>query len=172
MNSDPASADRSGLSLGRALLLGTLLVGTLDIVFAILFYGARGVPAARIFQSISSGLLGRASYDGGAPTVALGAFLQYVISFGIVATYLGASRRFAALRRHAVILGPLYGVVVYFVMTRVVVPLSAAAVGKPPHGIVLVAGLLAHMLLIGLPSTLVARAAVPPSPREAPNPAV
>lgn len=154
-------------SFVRALLVGTFVVGTLDIVFAILFYGSRGVPAVRIFQSIASGLLGRASYDGGGPTIALGAFLQYVISFGIVATYALVGRRFEALRRHAVVLGPLYGIAVYFVMTRVVVPLSAAAVGKPAHGIVLVAGLLAHMFLIGLPSALTARAAMPLSLRGA-----
>jgi hypothetical protein len=155
------------LSFGRALLIGTVAVGTLDIVFALLFYGSRGVSAARIFQSIASGLLGRASYDGGGPAIALGAFLQYVISFGIVATYALVSRRFESLRRHAVVLGPLYGVAVYFVMTRVVVPLSAAPAGKPPHGVVLVAGLLAHMILIGLPSALTARAALPPSARDA-----
>jgi hypothetical protein len=163
MNDAPAAR----LSLGRALLLGTLVVGTLDIVFAILFYGSLGVSATRIFQSIASGLLGRDSYDGGAPTVALGALLQYVISFGIVTTYALVSRRVEALRRHAVVLGPLYGIAVYFVMTRVVVPLSAAAVGKPAHGVVLLAGLLAHMFLIGLPSALMARAAMPPAPRAA-----
>jgi len=150
-------------SLGRALLLGTLVVGTLDIVFAILFYGSRGASPGRIFQSIASGLLGRAAYDGGMPAVALGALLQYVISFGIVATYALVSRRIETLRRNAVLLGPIYGIAVYYAMTRVVVPLSAAVVGKPAHGVVLLAGLLAHMFLIGLPAALTARFAMPPS---------
>ena len=45
-----------------------------------------------------------------------------------------------------------------------VLPLSRAAVGsRPPPTVVLVAALLAHMFLIGLPAALAARAAAPPA---------
>ena len=47
----------------RAILWGTLAVGTLDALDAIVFFGLRGVTPLRIFQSIASGLLGRAAYQ-------------------------------------------------------------------------------------------------------------
>ncbi len=148
------------LSPGRAIFYGALLVGTLDIVFALVFYGARGVRPAAIFQSIASGLLGRPSYQGGLPTALLGGLLQYVISYGIVAVYWLASRVLTLLRLHPVVCGGLYGVAVYFVMTRVVVPLSAAAVGPPAtRGVALIVPLLAHVLLVGIPAALMVRRA-------------
>jgi hypothetical protein len=152
------------LSTARALLYGTLAVGTLDILFALVYYGFRGVKPLTIFQSIASGLLGRPSYQGGLATAALGAVLQYVISFGIVATYLVASRKWGLLRRHPYVCGELFGVVAWLVMTRVVVPLSAAAVGPRPTGTALIGPVLAHIFLIGIPAALAARAASPELP--------
>jgi hypothetical protein len=51
-------------------------------------------------------------------------------------------------------------VVVYAVMNLAVVPLSAAEVGKPSPPVI-ANGLLIHMLGVGLPSALFARAAAP-----------
>ena len=56
------------LSVGQALALGTLTVGVLDLLDAVIFFGLRGVPATAILQSIASGLLGPAAFDGGAAT--------------------------------------------------------------------------------------------------------
>ena len=48
------------LSPARAILYGTLVVGTLDISDAILFFGLHNhVPPSRIFHTIAGGLLGR-----------------------------------------------------------------------------------------------------------------
>ncbi|HEX2203022.1 MAG TPA: hypothetical protein VHG91_06980 [Longimicrobium sp.] len=148
------------LTPGRALLLGTLTVGVLDGLDAVVFYGTMGVAPIRIFQSIASGLLGREAFAGGLQTALLGALLHFFIAFAVVATYLAASRRIAALTRHAVLCGLLYGVAVYTVMNFVVLPLSAAGAGARTVPIV-VNGLLIHMLGVGLPAALFARAARP-----------
>ena len=51
-----------GLSARRAILYGTVLVGLLDILDAIVFFGTvRDVPPIVILQSIASSLLGRAA---------------------------------------------------------------------------------------------------------------
>jgi hypothetical protein len=148
-----------GLGVGHAILYGTLAVGILDLLDAFVFFGLRGVAPILIPQSIASGLLGRAAYDGGFGTAALGVLLHFFIAFGIVTTYVLASRRWPTLARRPFIYGPLYGILVYGVMNLIVVPLSAAVVGSKTLPVV-VNGLLIHMLGVGLPGALAARMAL------------
>jgi hypothetical protein len=150
------------LSGRRAVLYGTLVVGTLDALDAIVFFGLRsGVRPIRIFQGIAYGLIGPAARQGGLTTAALGVFLHYFIAFGIVLTYFLVSRRVRLLTRHPVICGLVYGLAAYAVMNLVVLPLSKVGGPSVPPTPVLANGLLIHMLGVGLPSALFARAAKP-----------
>ena len=150
------------LSATRAIVLGTLVVGVLDALDAVVFFGLwAGVPPIRVFQSIAAGLLGPAARQGGLGTAVLGGCLHFFIAFVIVTIYYAASRRARILTDRPVIFGLLYGVAVYFVMSRIVVPLSAAGGGGTHPLPVLVNGLLIHALGVGLPSALFARAARP-----------
>jgi len=135
----------------RGLFYGTLAVGTLDALDAVIFFGFRGATPIRIFQSIAAGLLGRAAFSGGLPAAILGVALHYFIAFGIVLTYDVASRRIGVLRRHPIACGIAYGVVVYFVMNFVVIPLSAAAGGRFVLPVFL-NGIAIHMFGVGLPA--------------------
>ena len=150
----------------RALVLGTLTVGTLDILDALLYYGRLGVAPIRIFQSIASGLLGRPAYSGGLPTALLGGALHYCIAFGVVGTLLVSAHRWRALARTPWLVGPVYGVLVYGVMNFIVLPLSAAVVGRPNLPAV-INGLAIHVVGVGLPSALFAGAATPPREEKA-----
>ena len=105
---------RNRLSAAQAILYGTLVVGTLDALDAIVFFGLRsGAQPIRIFQGIASGLLGPAARQGGLQTAAIGVALHFFIAFGIVATYFLVSRRVTLLTRHPVVCGMLYGLVLY-----------------------------------------------------------
>ena len=151
------------LTLRQAILYGTLVVGTLDALDAIVFFGLRsGAQPIRIFQGIASGLIGPAARQGGLKTAALGVFLHYFIAFGIVTTYVLVSRRVRLLTRHPVMCGLLYGLVAYAVMNLVVIPLSKIGGPSMPATPVLANGLLIHMFGVGLPSALFARAAAKP----------
>ena len=144
----------------QAILYGTLVVGTLDALDAIVFFGLRsGAQPIRIFQGIASGLIGPAARQGGLKTAALGVFLHYFIAFGIVTTYVLVSRRVRLLTRHPVMCGLLYGIAAYAVMNLVVIPLSKIGGPSMPATPVLVNGLLIHMLGVGLPSALFTKAA-------------
>ncbi|HEU5217563.1 MAG TPA: hypothetical protein VFU23_02835 [Gemmatimonadales bacterium] len=156
------------LNPARAILLGTLVVGGLDISDALIFYGFRGVAPIRIFHSIAAGLLGGpAARAGGLATALLGALLHFFIAFCIVATFYLASRRMELLTRQPVWTGVAYGIVVYFVMNLVVLPLSAVTPGAfPPPTAILLNGVLIHAFGVGLPSALFARRV----PREAAAP--
>lgn len=144
----------------KALALGTLVVGTLDILDAFIFFGLRGASPVRILQSIAAGLLGReAAIQGGAATALLGLALHFTIAFAIVGLYFLASRRAPVLVRHAIVFGLLYGIIAYFVMNYVVIPLSAASRGAFSTPVFL-NGILIHMFGVGLPAALFARAAM------------
>ena len=154
----------SRLSATQAILYGTLVVGTLDALDAIVFFGLRsGAQPLRIFQGIASGLLGPAARQGGLKAAALGVALHYFIAFGIVVTYFLVSRRVALLTRHPIICGLLYGLVAYAVMNLVVIPLSRIGGPAMPAAPVLVNGLLIHMFGVGLPAALFSRAASLPA---------
>jgi len=152
---------RTPLSTGRALALGALTVGTLDLLDAFVFFGLRsGRQPVQILQGIAAGLLGRASFDGGMATALLGFLLHFFIAFSIVAVYLAASRHLPVLVERPWLFGTLYGIAAYVVMSRVVVPLSALSGGNPPWP-VLLNGVLIHIVGVGIPSAWVARAAHP-----------
>jgi uncharacterized membrane protein (DUF441 family) len=108
------------------LVLGGLAVGTLDLAFAWTFWQSRGVGLPQILQSIASGVLGRASFEGGSVTALLGAGLHYFIATMFVVVYRLASSRYPTLHGHPVACGLPYGVLLYLAMNFVVLPLSAA----------------------------------------------
>jgi len=142
----------------RAILYGTLTVGALDLIDAIVFFGLRGATPVRILQSIAAGLLGRSSFSGGMPTALLGLVLHFFIAFLIVSIYVLASRHLEILTRAPIVCGIFYGIVAYLVMNLVVIPLSAA--GRAPFSWpVTINGVLIHMFGVGLPSSLFAKAA-------------
>lgn len=143
-----------------AILVGTgLLVATVDAIFASTYWHvAAGVPATRILQGIAAGLLGKAAFQGGDATAWLGAALHYGMAMAMVLVYYFASRWMPVLARRPWVYGPLYGLVVYAVMNGVVLPLSA--VGKQPHAVAwVVCSVVVHVLVVGVPSALAARAA-------------
>ena len=75
-------------------LAGGLVPGTLDIAYACIFWSLKaGVPAQRIFQSVAAGLLGKASFEGGSGTAALGLGLHYFIATTMAVVYYLAARR-------------------------------------------------------------------------------
>lgn len=141
-----------------ALVQGGLVVGSLDIAYAIIFSAFRGFGPIRVLQSVAAGLLGKASYQGGLPTAALGLALHFFIAFTIVIVYWMASRPLPVLTAHPVICGAIYGLGVYFFMNYVVIPLSGA--GRPRFFLLLfICNLLGHAFLIGVPAALFSRKA-------------
>jgi hypothetical protein len=137
-------------------VIGGVAAGVLDILAAFalsLWFG--GTPI-RVLQTIASGVLGGAAFEGGVGTAALGLALHFVIAFGAAATYYASSRRWRALVDHAVINGFAYGVVVYVIMNRIVVPLSRVAT-RPPTIEGILRMIVIHMFCVGLPIALAVR---------------
>jgi uncharacterized membrane protein YagU involved in acid resistance len=142
-------------------LAGGLVAGTLDITYACVFWAIKaGVPPARIFQSVAKGLLGAASFRGGATTAALGLLLHYFIATTMSAVYYFAAREWAPLHKYPLRCGAVYGLCAYVVMTYVVVPLSAAGGGGTQNKLWVALSILVHMFLIGVPIAYFTRRAI------------
>jgi hypothetical protein len=142
----------------RVILCGGLIIGTLDGIAAIVNAGLHGVGFVRLWQYVASGLLGRASFQGGAASTALGVFLEFFIGTCVMACYYVASRKVPALVRYAVIAGIVYGVCVFFFMNKLVVPFSAAPAAKgPPVLSRMMIEIMIHIFFVGLPAALVTR---------------
>ena len=162
------------MTLIRAIVSGGLVIGVLDLLDAFVFFGLRsGARPMGILHSIAAGAIGRdAARAGGAQTAALGLVLHFLIAFIIASIYIVASRFVPVLRRRWVICGIAYGVVAYFVMTFVVVPLSNAGPGRIAFALpvtpVLLNGLAIHALGVGLPAAYFVAIRLARSPRRWP----
>lgn len=142
----------------KALLLCLLIAGTLDIADALIFYGLRGVPATGLLRFIAACLIGVSALHGGLAMAALGLAIHYTITLFWSALFLLAATRVSFLTRRAIVSGLLYGVLIYVLMNFVVLPLTRL----PPRthhlpAVVLLNGVLALMLFMGLPIALIAR---------------
>jgi len=152
--SSPGNQSGNSSALG-AIGWGGLVAGTLDICSAFVIWGLRGAPPTRVLQAVASGLLGRASFEGGARTATLGLGLHFLIAFFAAAVFYLASRRLSFLTRRPIVTGLVYGVVVHAVMNCIVLPLSAAS---PRHSVAsVVIQIIIHMLFVGLPISLATR---------------
>lgn len=153
------SADLVSSSRGRLapVFAGGLLAGAIDLVYACTYHGiVSHVPPMRIFQSIGSGLFGKASFEMGATSAAVGFVAHFVILIAAAGIFNVARQRFAYLREHAYASGMIFGVGIWLTMNYIVLPLSAA-----PHFKSNLQGTLSdfavHVLLLGPAISLVAK---------------
>ena len=138
----------------RAVLIGGSIAGALDILFAITYAAINGTPPVKLLQTVASGLLGMAAFDGGLPTAILG------LSYLWAALFVAAASRLPQLVAKPAVAGVIFGVLVFFTMRLVVLPLSAF-----PYPIVFRPlswglDLLSHMFFFGLPIALMAAKAI------------
>jgi hypothetical protein len=142
-------------------LAGGLVAGTLDIVYACVFWGLkRNVPVQRILQSVAAGLLGEASFEGGGRTAALGLALHVFIALSMAVVYYLVARRWSLLWQRPLLCGAGYGLLLYGIMNYVVVPLSAAGRGGSKDLLWITLSIAVHVLLIGIPIAIFARRAL------------
>ncbi len=140
----------------ETVLYGGLAVGVLEGLAAIVSAGLRGTEPLRVFQFIASGLLGVAAFSGGLRTALMGVLIHFLIAFVAAAVYFRVSISLPVLIRQAAVCGVIYGVAVYFFMSRLVVPLSQTR-KSPFSWSQLVTGVIIHILFVGLPIALIAR---------------
>ena len=135
--------------------LAGLIAGILDITSAFVIAGIKGTGSLRMLQGIASGLLGQRSFEGGMATAGLGLGIHFLIAFTAAAVFYASSRKFSWLTQHAVVSGLLYGIAVYIFMYWIVVPLAFPTARHSTSRDV--TAVIIHIVLIGLPISLVVR---------------
>ncbi len=143
----------------KLILLCGVIAGTFDVAFATIFNGLRGLEPIKVWQSVAAGLLGRAAYDGGVGTALLGLLCHYCIMTGAAAVFVLASRKLLIMRTQTWLPALVFGVAMYCVMSFVILPLSAFPYPFRLVLWVMGANLAAHVLLVGLPFSLLTRRA-------------
>jgi uncharacterized membrane protein YagU involved in acid resistance len=137
-----------------AIVIGGAIAGTCDILYAIIYsWLARGTSPVRILQSVASGVLGKAAFDGRWLTAELGLFLHFFIAFSCAIIFYLAARRIPILATQAVWSGLIYGFLIFWFMRLVVVPLSAAPFTLSNNPL----ELFFHMFTVGLPIALLVK---------------
>lgn len=145
----------------RAVLVGGSIAATLDILFAITWAAVNGRTPAWLLQTVATGLLGESAYAGGVPAAVLGLASHFALSYGWAAFFVAVASRLRWLVAKPAWSGPAFGVLVFFVMRLVVLPLSAFPypVSFSQPGATL--DLLSHMFFFGLPIAFAAAKAAP-----------
>lgn len=144
----------------RAILVGGSIAAALDILFAITWAAINGRTPVWLLQTVATGLLGKDAYEGGVGAAVLGLAGHFAMSFGWAALFVAAASRLPALVAKPAFTGPVFGILVFFTMRLVVLPLSAfpypVSFSQPGATY----DLLSHMFFFGLPIALAAAKAV------------
>ena len=151
---------KSGASRPRPLqtiVVGGFAVGVLDAIAAMANAWFRGgVGPDRVWQYVASSVVGSDAFGGGIAMAALGLFFHFCVAFGVATVFYMLARLMPVLIRYAVVAGIIYGVVVYFAMSYLIVPMTLVRQGAFNwYG--LISGLVIHILFVGLPVALIAR---------------
>ena len=108
------------------LILG-LLVGTLDILSAIIdYYLSSHKNPVVIFKYIASAAIGNSAFTGGAGIILLGLLLHYFIAFFFTIFFLWLYTQTNILPGNRLLTGIAYGTFIWIIMNLIVVPLSCA----------------------------------------------
>jgi len=143
-------------SLLKIICLAGLLVGTLDILAALTdYYIATHKDPTGVLRFIASGILGKTAFSGGTGTAILGLALHYIIAFIFTSFFFGIYPKIKWLAKNRVITGIVYGIFIWIIMTRIVLPLSNTPPIKFHIGKALKAVLILT-IMIGLPLSFMA----------------
>jgi uncharacterized membrane protein YagU involved in acid resistance len=138
----------------KVISLAGLLSGVLDLTATSTLVRTQGIPFERLSQMIASGAFGPSAFQGGKKTATVGLFFHFFISFTAAFIYYASSRKLTILLDHPLPSGLLYGAAVHLVMSRIVIPLSAAP-KREFSAKAFVTQLVIHIVCVGIPIALV-----------------
>ena len=142
-------------SIARPIIVATLVCGTLDILLAVILTLMRGREPADMLRFVASGPLPSAP-EMGAVGAVVGLAVHYTLMAVMVAAFVVAVRQRPSLLDWPLVSGALFGLITYVIMNLIVVPLRFPA-AWPPKPLSIATQLFAHLILVGLPTALIAR---------------
>ena len=154
-----AQTTQPQVSPRQAILTGWLLCGVLDITAACIQARIQaGRTPAMVLKGVASALWGRGALDAGIGMATIGLVMHFTVALTATLVFYGLSRRIAFLRTAPLlIVGPLYGAVVFAAMNYGTLPalswLRNLYLGTPPRwpGPMSWPQLGIHLVCVGLP---------------------
>ncbi|HEX6661934.1 MAG TPA: hypothetical protein VF067_08720, partial [Sphingomicrobium sp.] len=139
----------------KPIAIATAISGSLDILFAMILTLWFGREIPKMLRYVASGPFPAATGMGTS-----GAILGLIVHFALMAIMATAlmllMRRSRQYLDHPILAGVIYGLVTYFIMNWIVVPLRFGT-PLPPKTLSIATQLFAHICLVGIPMALVAR---------------
>ena len=141
----------SSASPWRTIILTGLLAGTLDAIAAIVV--SQASPAA-VFKFIASGAFGAGkAFSGGDIMIVWGVLFHYLIALSWTVLFFFMYPALPWIRKNKYVTGLLYGIFVWIMMNRVVIPLSE--IPQRPFNLKgALTGMSILMVAIGLPISI------------------
>jgi hypothetical protein len=140
--------------MGRAVGIATLVSGSLDILFAMILSVLYGREIGNMLRFVASGPF-PAAIDMATGGAVLGLLVHFTLMAIMAAAFMAIVRHRPQLIDTPIRTGVAYGVITYFVMNWIVVPLRFDA-PLPPKPISIATQLFAHIVLVGIPFALIA----------------
>ena len=137
----------------KPIAIATAICGTLDIVFAMTV--AFGRQVGNMLRFVASGPFPAAT-DMGTAGAILGLVVHFALMAAMVAVFVLAARARPSLLNRPALAGLAYGLLTYFVMNWLVVPLRFDA-PLPLKPMSIATQLFAHIVLVGLPTAFIAK---------------
>ena len=138
----------------KIILISTLLVGTLDGLAAVIqFLINGGTFVSKVFQFIASGVFGKVAFSAGNEMTFYGIVFHYLIALTWVALFFMLYPKIIKKPQNKYIVGVVYGLLIWVVMNKLVLPLS----NTPNLAKTVTQDIIAAMILIvfvGIPITI------------------
>ena len=138
----------------RPIAIATAVSGTLDILFAMILTVLFGREVGNMLRYVGSGPFPQAT-DMGAGGAILGLIVHFTLMAIMAAVLMLIARARPRLLDTPISTGLAYGVLTYFVMNWLVVPLRFDT-PLPPRPLSITTQLFAHIVLVGIPMALIA----------------
>jgi uncharacterized membrane protein YagU involved in acid resistance len=153
----PSSPIRKYKSVFTAILQTGFIAGALDAIAASVNFTIRtGKNPVRVFRFIASGLFGKTALTGGLLMAGCGLLFHFLIAFSFTTFFFLIYPKINILSKNSIITGLVYGVFVWLIMNKIVVPLSNTP--KLPFDLTqTILGIIILMLAVGLPISLMAK---------------
>lgn len=135
--------------LGRSLIASIVLAGAagaaVDGVYASCVGLIHGRTVVKVWQGVAGGWLGKEAGQGGIATAALGLATHFGIAICMAAAFALVASRVRLLYQRPLIAGGVYGLVLYVVMYRIVLPLRWPTIFPKWDGVQSIADIASHM---------------------------
>ncbi len=144
-------------NLISTLIKAGLIVGTLDILSAFLYYFIRtgDKNVFIVLKAVASGLFGKKAFSGGNEMMIAGLILHFIIAFAFTIFFFWLFPKIKPLLKNNILVGLVYGIFVWMVMNLVVVPLSN--IGPRPFTMLnVLINVIILIVCIGLPLSFMA----------------